>query len=110
VEVTAVTTVRDVMTTSVLTAHRSTPLKEVARLLLENRISGVPVVDVDGAVLGVVSEADFLLRRDGDRHGSARTSVAFRHRPGIREGPLATVAPDLLTIVIYLAVAQAIVS
>ena len=58
-------TVRDVMTTPVFSVAPSTPLKEVARLLVEHRISGVPVVDDDGTVLGVVSEADFLLKAGG---------------------------------------------
>lgn len=64
--------VRDVMTSPVVSVRRSTPLKEVALLLIDNRISGVPVVDVDGAVLGVVSEADFLVKEQG--------ADAIRHR------------------------------
>jgi CBS domain-containing protein len=66
-------TVRDVMTRSVVSVHRSTPLKEVAQALIDNGISGVPVVDVDGAVLGVVSEADLLVKGQG--------ADAIRHRP-----------------------------
>jgi CBS domain-containing protein len=58
-------TVRDVMTTPVFSVTPATPLKEVARLLVTNRISGVPVVDDTGAVVGVVSEADFLLKEGG---------------------------------------------
>lgn len=54
--------VRDVMTTSVVSVGPSTPLKEVARLLVDHRISGVPVVDPDGRVLGLVTEADFLVK------------------------------------------------
>jgi CBS-domain-containing membrane protein len=55
-------TVRDVMTTSVLDVRPATPLKEVARLLVEHRISGLPVVDDAGAVVGVISEADLLAK------------------------------------------------
>lgn len=66
-------TVRDVMTKVVVTVRRGTPLKEVARLLIEHQISGVPVVDVDGSVLGVVSEADLLIKEQG--------ADAIRHRP-----------------------------
>lgn len=58
-------TVRDVMTTPVFSVTVSTPLKDVAHLLVDHRISGVPVVDETGAVLGVVSEADFLLKEGG---------------------------------------------
>lgn len=66
-------TVRDVMTRSVISVRRGTSLKEVAQLLIDQRISGVPVVDVDGAVLGVVSEADLLVKEQG--------ADAIPHRP-----------------------------
>ena len=58
-------TVRDVMTQAVVSVRPSTPLREVAQLLLRQRISGLPVVDETGAVLGVVSEADFLFKEQG---------------------------------------------
>jgi CBS domain-containing protein len=58
-------TVRDFMTSPVLTVRTTTPLKEVARLLAERHISGLPVVDEQGTVLGVVSEADFLAKERG---------------------------------------------
>jgi CBS domain-containing protein len=58
-------TIADVMTKPVFTVRRETPLKDVARLLIDNGVSGVPVVDEDGAVLGVVSEADFLVKEQG---------------------------------------------
>ncbi|HEU4671963.1 MAG TPA: CBS domain-containing protein [Candidatus Limnocylindrales bacterium] len=58
-------TVRDVMTRDVVTVRPETPLKQVARLLVERGISGVPVVSPDGRVLGVVSEADFLVKERG---------------------------------------------
>ena len=58
-------TVRDVMTTPVFSVTTSTPLKDVARLLVEHRISGLPVVDDTGAVVGVVSETDFLIKAGG---------------------------------------------
>jgi CBS domain-containing protein len=53
--------VRDVMTRRVISVAPETPLKEVARLLADNGISGVPVVE-GGRVLGIVSEADFLMK------------------------------------------------
>lgn len=58
-------TVRDVMTTDVITVRPETPLADVARELVNRRISGVPVVDSGGAVLGIVSEADFLIKGEG---------------------------------------------
>jgi CBS domain-containing protein len=56
------TTVGDVMTRGVLSVRPDTPLKEVARLLVDHRISGLPVVDEEGKILGVVSEADLLVK------------------------------------------------
>ena len=52
--------VHDVMTTDVATARPDAPLKEVAAELADRGISGMPVVDDDGGVVGVVSEADVL--------------------------------------------------
>ena len=52
--------VRDVMTTSVVTVDRITPYKEIARLLAEHRVSGLPVLRMGRHVVGVVTEADLL--------------------------------------------------
>ncbi len=57
--------VRDLMSVEVLTTTPETPLKEAAALLAERRISGVPVVDESGAVVGVLSEADILVKTGG---------------------------------------------
>ncbi len=57
--------VRDVMSREVISVRPETPLKEVARLLLDHGISGVPVVDDEGTVVGVVSEADFIMKERG---------------------------------------------
>lgn len=64
-------TVRDVMTRSVLSVRPDAPLKEVARELIEHRISGLPVVDDAGRIVGVISEGDLLAkeqRRDAVHH------------------------------------------
>jgi CBS domain-containing protein len=57
-------TVRDVMTTSVITVDRITPYKEIVRVLAENKISAVPVLVMGRHVAGVVSEADLLAEED----------------------------------------------
>ena len=57
--------VKDLMSVEVLTTTPETPLKEAAALLAERRISGVPVVDESGAVVGVLSEADILVKAGG---------------------------------------------
>jgi CBS-domain-containing membrane protein len=53
------------MTQEVVTVGASTTVAEIARLLLEHRISAVPVLDEAGRVVGIVSEGD-LVRRIGD--------------------------------------------
>lgn len=54
--------VADLMTTDVVTVGADTPLKDVAAMLASRGISGAPVVDADGRLLGVVSEADILAK------------------------------------------------
>lgn len=53
--------VSDVMTREVITIKRDADLNEAVRLLSENRISGMPVVDDNNRVIGVISEADILI-------------------------------------------------
>jgi CBS domain-containing protein len=64
--------VRDLMSTDVVAVAPETSLKEVAELLVEHGIGGVPVCDRDGSVLGVVSESDIIwkeLRMDAESGG-----------------------------------------
>jgi CBS domain-containing protein len=55
---------KDVMTREVLTVKPDATVREVAALLAERGISGVPVVDAAGAVIGIVSEGDLLHRAE----------------------------------------------
>ena len=52
----------DVMTPTVVTAAPETPVPEIAKTMLEHQVSGLPVVDAKGAVVGVVSEGDLMRR------------------------------------------------
>jgi len=52
----------DIMTTEVITVAPTTSVQEVAKLLSERGISGVPVVDADNRVVGILSEGDLLHR------------------------------------------------
>jgi CBS domain-containing protein len=54
--------VRDVMTRNVIAAKADDSILSAARLMLQNRISGLPVLDASGALVGVVTEGDFLRR------------------------------------------------
>jgi len=53
--------VRDIMKTQVTTAARDTPVSELARLMIAQHVSGIPVVEHD-AVVGIVSESDLIVR------------------------------------------------
>lgn len=55
---------RDVMVSPVVTGKASSTIREVAKTLLERRISAVPVVDDNGTVVGIVSEGDLLRRAE----------------------------------------------
>ncbi len=90
--------VRDVMTTSVITVDRITPYKEIARLLTEHRISGLPVLTMGRHVAGVVSEADLLAVEDKPARRD-RAAAAAGQRPWLprRRHPVALVAGDLMT-------------
>jgi CBS domain-containing protein len=57
----------DIMTTEVVAVGPDADVAEVASLLLANNISAAPVVDDEGHILGMVSEADLMRRAGGDR-------------------------------------------
>jgi CBS-domain-containing membrane protein len=54
--------VRDIMTVDVAVARASTPVNEIARLMDERDVSGIPVVDEDRRVLGLVTDLDLIVR------------------------------------------------
>ncbi len=66
-------TVRDIMSTAVVTAGPDDTVRQLARVLADAEISGVPVVDPDGALVGVVSATDLvrLAADDTDVHVAA---------------------------------------
>ncbi|MBW1736467.1 MAG: CBS domain-containing protein [Deltaproteobacteria bacterium] len=57
----------DIMTTDVITVKKDTNLKDLAKLLYESHINGVPVVDDDGLLIGIICESD-LIRKDKKLH------------------------------------------
>lgn len=59
------TTVADVMSHDPIVVHPETPLNEAIKLLAENRISGLPVVDQHGKLVGVLSETDLMWQESG---------------------------------------------
>ncbi len=59
--------VREIMTSPVITVRPETTVRELADILAQNKISGVPVVDDQDRMLGMVSEADVIVQ-DADLH------------------------------------------
>jgi CBS domain-containing protein len=56
--------VKDVMTRNVISVQSDDQVLKAARLMLQNRISGLPVIDKDGELVGIVTEGDFLRRSE----------------------------------------------
>jgi CBS domain-containing protein len=57
---------RDIMVSPVITVKQSCTVQEVAKTFVEHRISGVPVVDDQGMLVGIVSEGDLMHRSEAD--------------------------------------------
>jgi len=75
--------VADVMTIDPITVMSDASIELAERLLRMNRITGLPVVDPDGNLIGVISQTDLLLA------GSPSIGTALRNRPnGLRVGEL----------------------
>ena len=78
--------VERVMTRDVVSVGPDATLREVAKLLVERRVSGVPVVDAEGAVLGVVSGSDLL--------GAAADGGLLRTAAHAMTAPVVWIAAD----------------
>jgi CBS-domain-containing membrane protein len=97
-------TVRDVMTADVVAVRTDTPFKEMVVRMRASRISAFPVVDHDGRVIGVVSEAD-MLNKEADLAASPGplADILWFHDPGksaavtageLMTSPAVVIAPD----------------
>lgn len=90
-----------VMTRKVVTVKADTPILEAANLMLQRRISGLPVVDDTGGLIGIVSEGDFMRRTEigtqGPRirwldflMGAGKSAVDFVREHGRKVGEIMT--------------------
>jgi CBS domain-containing protein len=73
--------ISEVMTEDVVTIRPERSLKEVAETLAMYRISGAPVVDANGTVIGVISEFDIVRQEVGEAKPSGRLARLVRRRP-----------------------------
>ncbi len=90
--------VKDVMTTRVIWVRQDAPFKEMAAAMRGNRVSAFPVLDDDGKVTGVVSEADMLTKEalDGGYDGMPGMITSLLRRRE-QEKARGTTAGDLMT-------------
>ena len=97
----------DVMTREVIAIDPDTTVMEAARVMLEHHISGLPVVDKQGKLVGVLSEGDFLRRRETKterRHarwleflmGPGRVAEEYTHSHGRKVAEVMT--PEVQTV------------
>jgi CBS domain-containing protein len=90
-------TVADVMTAKVHVAGPQTPFKLLVRLIEENKISAIPIVDLQGVPVGIVSEADLLQKERRRELESGVDLLHPRRRRQERAKAEGLVAADLMT-------------
>jgi CBS domain-containing protein len=97
-----------IMTRSVVTVAPETTIVEAANLMLQRHVSGLPVVDGSGKLVGVVSEGDFIRRSEigtGRRRGRwlsfilgpGKSASDFVHEHGHKVGEVMTASPLTIT-------------
>jgi acetoin utilization protein AcuB len=78
--------VREIMTKDIITTAPETPIEEAARLMVSNKIGGLPVVDEQGGVVGVITETNifktFVEMFDGG-HSGLRLTLKVPERKGV---------------------------
>jgi CBS domain-containing protein len=91
-------TVKDVMTSRVVSVTKNASFRAMAAALRDHRVSAFPVLDDDGKVIGVVSEADMLVKEalDSDPHGMPGMITGILRRKE-HEKARGTTAGDLMT-------------
>jgi CBS-domain-containing membrane protein len=86
--------VKDVMTTRVIAARADASYADLVAMLREHRVSGFPVVDGEGVVVGVVSESDLLTRQETPGPRRKRASTADLTAADLMSWPATTIGPD----------------
>jgi CBS domain-containing protein len=98
--------VRNVMTHEVITVDEQAPFTEMVRRMAVHKVSALPVVNDDGRLVGIVSEADLLHKeeyqdQEDDRHWletrrerTARAKAAGRRAAEVMSTPVVTIDPE----------------
>jgi acetoin utilization protein AcuB len=77
--------VSDVMTKKVITVTEETPVEEAARIMVDNKIGGLPVVDESHVVVGIITETDIFktfLELIGARRPGVRITMIVKDKRG----------------------------
>ncbi|HBB36837.1 MAG: CBS domain containing membrane protein [Candidatus Moranbacteria bacterium GW2011_GWC1_45_18] len=78
--------IKDIMTQDVITVSKETPLKEAAGLLAKFRVHGLPVVDGNKKVVGIVTESDFFTKDASNIFLPTFLEFVSRGNPGDSNG------------------------
>jgi CBS-domain-containing membrane protein len=89
--------VRDVMTREVVTVDEHASFKEIATLIAERRVSALPVLDGKGHVVGIVSEADLLLKEEFAEEPTKNRLFQSRRQRQTRAKAAGDTAAELMT-------------
>ena len=101
--------IEEIMTRDVITVAPQTPIHEAARLMVDHGVSGLPVVDEQGKLVGVLSEGDLILRQrarprvpwwrtffqDGERLAREYQKAAGTTVAEVMTNAVISVSPDL---------------
>ena len=89
--------VKDVMSIDVVSVTQGTSLSEAAKMLTEHHVSGLPVVDVDNKLIGILTEADFIAAMDISGNHAMKDmfdTIIRKRRP---KKTMGSVVDDLMT-------------
>ena len=74
---------KDIMTKEVISAKRDTPIYEAVRLLRKNEITGIPIVEDDMTLVGVLTEKDVLRLFYAGEDEKNKTTNDYMTRPAV---------------------------
>ena len=74
---------KEIMTTDVVSVTKETPIYEAMELLINNEVTGMPVVDDDMTLVGVISEKDCLRLFYADEEEKNKTVQHFMSQPAV---------------------------
>jgi len=90
-------TLDEIMVKEVVTVPLGTALKDAAALMVDHHVSGLPVVDLDQKLVGVLTEADFLSAMDVNAHGPMKDlfNTVIQKKRGTKT--MGTIVEDIMT-------------